>query len=337
MEHLIFSTVNKDEDRLYRDITGRRKENEFEFWPSHRILGNFILKMAEQISLSYRLNIRIPVTGKIFFYNLHRYPYNEQDEYYIVLTTLSISKMSVKYLKSLKKRHANIKLIALLIDSIMSDSEHLNLVRNKLKSDVWDCVLTYDKYDAERFGYVWFGYTYYSKVEGCDVPVDDGTSDLYYIGKRKGAREKLFADVYTYLTKQGVDCRFYIWDRNSKEDESVCDSKLKYVQKAIPYEKVISQVKSANCILEVLQMNQGAQTIRYFEAIVYNKKLLTNNPHISELPYYDPNRMRYFSKPEEIDIEWVKEPAEFDYHYHEEFSPIYLAEFVKSYFKMKRR
>ena len=302
--------------------------NEFEFWPSHKVFRNKALEKLERICLSYRINTCFPISGKSLFYNIHKYPFSNQDEYFIVLSTLSISKLSVRYLKKLKRKHANVKLLVLILDSLKANSEHLNLVRNKLKSDVWDCILTFDKYEAEEFGYVWFGYIYYSEVN--NVPADERESDLYYIGKDKGTREKLIADIYTYMTSKAVDCRFCVV--TNSDEKYVENSKLEYMHHMIPYKKVVSQVQSTNCILEILQQNQRAQSIRYFEAIKYNKKLLTNNPHIVELPYYDPSRMKYFRKPEDIDYEWVKERAEFDYHYQHEFSPIYLVNFIKNYY-----
>ena len=75
---------------------------------------------------------------------------------------------------------------------------------------------------------------------------------------------------------------------------------------------------------DLLQPNQKMQTIRYFEAVVYNKKLLTNNPYIYDLPFYDSRYMKVFSRPEEIDVDWIRKKESIHYDYNNEFSPCNL-------------
>ena len=53
---------------------------------------------------------------------------------------------------------------------------------------------------------------------------------------------------------------------------------------------------------------------------MYNKKLLTNNPDLEELPYYDPRYMHFFQTAEDIDIEWLRRGDAVDYAYRGEFS-----------------
>lgn len=83
------------------------------------------------------------------------------------------------------------------------------------------------------------------------------------------------------------------------------------------------EVKS-NCILEVLATGQSGATLRYYEAVCYNKKLLTNNKNIVNLPFYNPEWMHVFENTEDIDWGWVKERVPVDYHYDGRFSPIHL-------------
>ena len=62
-------------------------------------------------------------------------------------------------------------------------------------------------------------------------------------------------------------------------------------------------------------------TLRYYEAITYNKKLITNNEMVKKLPFYNPYYMFVFCDPEDIDLAWVKRSVKVDYHYNNEFSP----------------
>lgn len=89
----------------------------------------------------------------------------------------------------------------------------------------------------------------------------------------------------------------------------------------IPYEQVLASVLNTNVIIEVLQENQEGPSLRYYEAVCYNKKLLSNNRNLSDLPFYDPRYMKYFDKYEDIDIEWVKSREKINYSYDGSFSP----------------
>lgn len=65
-------------------------------------------------------------------------------------------------------------------------------------------------------------------------------------------------------------------------------------------------------------------TLRAYEAVAYNRKLLSNNKTILSFEYYDPRFMRYFEQVKDIDWDWVKEDANVDYDYKGEFSPVLL-------------
>lgn len=282
------------------------------------------MNKIEKVCLSYKLNSKLNLPLMDFFFNLDSYDYSVNDAYNIILPTTSISKISVKKLKYFKEMHHNVRLFALVTDSMHASSPHMDFVRDKLFSDVWNKVLIYDKYDAAEYGFDWFGYTYYSSYDF--VNQDDIVSDIYYVGYDKGGRDKLVLDLYDKITNRGGQARFdVVASKQSKSHGS-----LKYLDKKISYPQVVSRVKASNCILEVLQKNQRAQSLRYFEAIAYNKKLLTNNPGIVELPYYDARFMRVFESAEDIDVEWIKTKEEINYGYKGEFSPLGIVGYIKN-------
>ena len=115
--------------------------------------------------------------------------------------------------------------------------------------------------------------------------------------------------------------------------QKIKNSSLNTISNSINYLKVIAEIKSTNCILEVLQEGQNVQSIRYFEAVVYNKKLLSNNPNLKKLPFYDERYMKYFENVNDIDWQWVQKKEMIDYKYNNEFSPIHMIEMIEKYFE----
>lgn len=167
--------------------------------PSHKQFTNPCLDKVEKLCLSYQLNSRIHVPFQTIFYNLDACDYRKQDTYHIIIPTISISKFSIKYLANFKRRLLNVILYALVTDLMHANSLHMDLVRDKLFSKVWDSILTYDKYDAEEYGFTWLGYTYYSSFDY--VKQDDMESDIYYAGYDKGGRGR------QYLTCMNISYR----------------------------------------------------------------------------------------------------------------------------------
>lgn len=322
MEHFIFLFPTDDHDGIFRDLTLPDSRKIIDYLPTFYRNNHGIGKIISKVALNNKLTI-IPDTIKASFFNLENYYYQVDRIYHMIIPSSSIAKLTISYLKNFKRNHPNVKLYALLTDSMHASSPHMSFVRDKLTSEVWDYVLTYDPYDAQEYKFVWFGYSYYSSFDY--VEPDEMTSDLYYIGYNKGGREKTILELYDNLKKQNVNCRF---DIVSKKPNRFND--LVYLANKISYPEVVSRVKSTNCILEILQDGQETQSLRYFESILYGKKLLTNNKHIMELPFYNPNYMRYIGPFDEIDYKWIQRKEDVQYEYHNEFSPLGLIDFIKT-------
>ena len=159
-----------------------------------------------------------------------------------------------------------------------------------------------------------------------------GNKLAMYLGFNKGNRNRVIASLYRKLANDGVDCNFIIVKENKEEEELAVG--LSLTERRYSYSEVAAMANSTNCIIEVLMDGQKTQSFRYFEAITYNKKLLTNNPNISTLPYYDSRYMKYFSNVDEVDSAWVKKKEEINYGYQGEFSQINLLNIIEKYFSL---
>lgn len=201
MDKYIFAYINEDKNGIFRDLTSEAAKKIITFLPSHKQFTNPCLDKVEKLCLSYQLNSRFHVPFQSVFYNLDSFDYETKNIYHMIIPTTSISKFTESYLIDFKKRHPNVKLYALVTDSLHASSPHMNLVRDKLFSKVWDIVLTYDKYDAEEYGFTWFGYTYYSSFDY--VKPDVIESDIYYVGYDKGGRSRIISDIYRYFQRGG--------------------------------------------------------------------------------------------------------------------------------------
>lgn len=276
------------------------------------------------------LNRKIHFPFRRLFHAVERYDYRDDVDYYMIVPTIAVSRWEVDEIKRFKARHKNVKLILLILDSLHANSIHLPPIRREMFSDVWDLVITYDKQDAEEYGFQWFGYTYYPECE--QTPACEDHSDALYIASNKKGRNALINSVYERLASGGVDCDFRLVSRKKVTEEIV--SGIRIIDKKYSYPEIVAMVKNTNCIVEILMEGQATQSYRYFEALTYNKKLLTNNPNIASLPYYDERYMKRFDSVQNIDPEWVKTKEDVDYGYHGEFAQIHLLDYLERYFEL---
>ena len=131
-------------------------------------------------------------------------------------------------------------------------------------------------------------------------------------------RAALVSKCFDVFSKQGVCCDFHI--QTTQENYESCLG-LEFANTRVEYERMMEEELAANVLLEIVIPGVGSgTTLRYKEAIMYGKKLLTNNPNVELLELYNPENIRYFENPEDVDIEWLKEKVEIKNLYSGEFS-----------------
>lgn len=318
-----------DKRSFFRDFTTEKAHGYLECLPAYKPVRTKIESIIEKAVLGNSLRMLIPEWMRVYYYNIDHYDYKDNEEYTILCSTQVIARYSEQYLRKFRGKHTNIRLYAVVCDSMHASSTHMDFVRDKLLSGVFDRVLTYDRYDADEFGFDWFGYTYYSETP-FEEEKDGIKNDVYFVGIDKGERNKIIYSLYDYFIAHGIKAQFDIPKVKNPHKGFV------YMEKGIPYAEVLKRVSASNVIIEILQEKQQVQSVRYFEAVRYNKKLLTNNKHLYDLPYYDARYMRSFDQFEDIDLDWIKKKETIDYGYKGDFSPMGLLAYLEKLNRLDR-
>lgn len=272
----------------------------------------------------YRRVGRLP--GKYFFYDYSDLFKVVRDISHLIVIDGALNVVEISELYRCRKLNPNLKIILYLINSMEAHSPVMNGVRPKISAFNWDRIYTFDKRDAEKYGYNYLPFCYYSlhKVE----EKKEFTNDAYFVGGLKGGREDIIYATYNHLKKNGVECMFDLMPFGKEEPAPLSGANFYHGWK--PYSEVLAKTQASNCIIEICQKGQHGATLRYFEAVSMNKKLLTNNKEIIYFPFYNPKWMRVFSSVESIDIEWIRSKEHIDYHYNGEFSPVHLIDQILS-------
>lgn len=294
-----------------------------------------IMNLLRRIHHSYKVNGIINLPYKDIWY---KYLYKALSQLAdkntcIIFDTGAIANLSINDLIKIKGIGKNTKMILVIVDSMHGSSVHMFRAIPKILNYDWDLILSYDKNDCREYNFEYIGQSIYSKLD--DVIPSRQVSDIYFVGKNKAGRNKDILKIYEKFQQAGVVTNFNLIDSKTNIHHSQFNNSpgiYLYCQN-IPYETVISDVLSSNCILEVVASGQKAQTARYYEAVCYNKKLLTNNVGVFELPFYDSRYMKYFETVSDIDFDWVRRKEKIDYHYNNEFSPVYLLDKIANKIK----
>ena len=235
-----------------------------------------------------------------------------------------LRRMDANFLEYLESSRA--KICLLLVDSMRGGSPDLVLAKERIFAINWEQVYTIDKDDADEYGWNYIGLNYYSSPKKL---IQGLSSDAYFVGGLKGNRDSVIFDLFRKLKKDSYpvfDVYCY-----SNEQYTKCEKidGLNHFRKWQSYKKILAKTAATNCIVEILQENQTCQSLRYFEAVVFNKKLLTNNRNVINLPFYDERYMRYFETVGDVDVDWIKKKEQIDYRYNDEFSPKMLFEQIR--------
>lgn len=278
-----------------------------------RELHNTLLHKLRSAHLLRSVNDVFPLPLKwIWGHSLQTVEWSADTEYHVIFQCDPYP-ISFHYLKKLQKKH-HIKYTLLLLDSC--DSVFFKRVQRYIAGFKFDYIFTFDPVDAAQFGYIYTNVPYSMLRDGAKEDVEE---DVYFNGSNKGRLQTLH-EIYRQIEAHGLTSTFRI--------VSVPASEQKYegivYNEYLDYSQIIQGIKRSNCIIEYLSGQQHSATLRYYEAVCYNKKLLTNNKNVVNLPFYNPDYIHLFENPEDIDWNWVKERVAIDYHYDGLFSPIHL-------------
>lgn len=279
---------------------------------------SFFLRILQKVHLSHKINKIIDLPFKYVWSNAYgKINLDPKDENYFLLPNGEIFPFTPKILNKYSKKY-NVKLILFLGDHISSPAA--NYAKYCMKKVHFDKIITINLKDAQKYGFLYHELPYSvfpGKLDAVTI------NDVFFIGRKK-ERFDVLENAYAYMKKNNVKIKCMVADVPKNEQ---IDNGMVYIE-PIPYEKSLENTLQSNCILEIPTPGQTGATLRYYEAICYNKKLLTYDKNVINKKFYNPQYIRVFEKPEDIDCNWIKERTPVDYHYDGSFSPSKLLDYI---------
>ncbi len=286
-------------------------------------IRNTLLRVINKLHESRKVNKVLQLPYKELWekhYNLSRVI--GEDGAKILFTDVSVTDYRIKYLKELVTQK-KCKLFLLMINPVAKPDLYAGSIKDYIAEIPFERIYSFDQADSAHYGFT-HTLCIYSKYP---LQKKKKTSDILFVGTDKG-RAKIINDVFKNAVKAGLTCEFYV--KGIEADSERIDG-IQY-DFDFSYIEVLEKVNTTKCILEIVQEGQNGVTFRTFEAICYNKYLLTNNQHIFDVIEKDKYiNILYFENVDEIDWEWVKaEMCKGGDEYADEFSPRHLLEQIES-------
>ena len=231
----------------------------------------------------------------------------------IFINDQGLYKYYVDLLLEIKRKYSNTVFVVQWLNAVSTVPFNCYEQMKRLNPNL---ILTDDPDDAEKYGWVFW--------MDCLSTIDDikpgKKSDVFFAGVAKD-REKKIVDAYVKLKDNGINCDFTIVGKQNN-DPGIS-------RKYLEYRELLARDMGANCLLEIMQSGQRGYTCRAQEAIVLNKKLLTNNKWIVNSKYYNPQFIKVFEEIGDEEIAFVKKNISVDYQYDGGFSPWKLIEYLE--------
>lgn len=187
-----------------------------------------------------------------------------------------------------------------------------------------DLIVTYDKQDAYKYGL-----SYHPTVLS-KITFDNNNSpeyDVFFVGRYKGRLEELIR-FCKKMNQNKVKCGFFIY--NVPKEKRIELNGIYYLDNPLAYEENLKLVAKAKCLLELVQTDCVGWTFRTSEALLYQKKLITNNIEIKKAPFY--NNVDVFLLDDSFDYQKfaksIKNNSTPHYSEYEQISPNHFLNFI---------
>lgn len=157
----------------------------------------------------------------------------------------------------------------------------IEFIENKL-------CFSFDHNDCDNFNFIYYN-QYINQDKSLLPKAKIINNDFYFIGMDKGRRE-IVENLVNKLKEINPEFRFSInIKREPKNKLEKYLSNLFYNKHVthIPYHKNLEYISSSNVVIDIVKNGQTGITLKALEALIYGKKLITNNSMITNYDFYN--------------------------------------------------
>lgn len=249
-------------------------------------LDNSFAKFIMKLSYSKKVNswINEPFCN-IIYSQLCGYEFKKPKPICFLCFPNNFDYLRPSFLKFLRTRYPKCKIVFFLQD-LLKTKPYISI---EYIRENFDLILDYDRGDCEAYGF-----TYHTTpMSYVDISLDSSIqeSDIYFCGAAK-SRYPIIHEVYQNCLDSGLRCDFNLMQMPTNAPR--CEG-INYPKKLFGYMTNLQHIAKTKAIVEIMQEGADGFTPRFWESIVYDKHLFTNNKSVFDSPLYDPSTMHHIS------------------------------------------
>lgn len=249
--------------------------------------SNPVLKALHKIHFSEKINKRMVLPFKSVWYK-SLFGLNKIDKStplcFLFMYTWVNDQRIIEFIEYLHKHFPKAKYVCYYTDIISSLNPQAIVRDTVLMRQYFDLLISYDEDDSKKYNLAYFptSFSDYPLVADESIP----SSDILFLGAAKDRWNKILS-VYHFASSAGMKCEFFIY-KLPKEKEVALPG-IYYLDEPMPYKEYLKHVVKSKCVLEIEQGSATGSTLRNWEAIHFDKYLLTDNAAIKWSVFYDEN------------------------------------------------
>ncbi|MGK6352544.1 hypothetical protein [Parapedobacter sp. DT-150] len=193
------------------------------------------------------------------------------------------------FLKAFRKAQPNCTCIFYNWDSFTNTSHSIKLLK------YYDRALTFDPEDAKCFNIHFrplFFFDGYKEIKKDTAKAD---IDILFLGTAHSDRYIISNRIKEWAISKGIQmlCYYYMHGKLVYFFKKFFDKSFRYFDykklsfKPLSFSEIISYYKRSKAILDINHPKQKGLTLRTFEAIGAQRKLITTNSQITKFPFYN--------------------------------------------------
>lgn len=227
-------------------------------------------------------------------------------------------RMPIAYIEFIKKRYPRSKAVLIYRDlRKITQTSFPDLPDNP----VFDLQMTIDAREAKQYG--WGHFDEFESKPEVKISSNYPESDVFFAGKAKDRLPRLLR-AYDIFTKAGLKVKYYLTGVPEADRKPLAG--VEYADKFMTYTEMLYHTVNSRCVLEINQAEAVGYTSRFLEAVMFNKRLITDNQDVKKSKFYSPENILCIKDIKDISADFVINNNPVDYKYNNEFSPIHLIE-----------
>jgi len=177
----------------------------------------------------------------------------------------------------LLKQHCH-RLVATLWDSLTKSP------KNKQNLDLFDTVFSYDEEDCRQYDLIKIN-NYIDSSWFTEVQLENAKYDVFSVMTFTKDR---YQELVKFLDNNPhISPNIYLYIDNERKRKYIKDPRINITNKIMLGDELKSNIESSKAILDLLQGHQAGLSFRVYEAIAYNRKLITTNSNIVNYDFYN--------------------------------------------------